>query len=107
AEMQKACGPMLPLALLFQTPTMEKIAEALRQEGWEAPWASLLAIQPAGSRPPFFCVHGAGGHVLAYRHLAQYLGPDQPVYGIQARGLDGKMAAPMSVEGLAAHYIEE
>jgi len=35
------------------------------------------------------------------------LGPDQPVYGLQAQGLDGKRPCHRRVEEMAAHYIEE
>ena len=107
AEMQRSCGKNLPLALLFQAPTIEQLAGLIRQEGWQPPWSTLVPIQPAGSQPPLFCVHGAGGHVLAYRHLAEHLGPDQPVYGIQARGLVDPQAGPASIGELASYYLQE
>jgi amino acid adenylation domain-containing protein len=66
----------------------------------------LVAVQPAGSRPPFFCVHPAGGTVFCYRELARRLGPDQPFYGLQARGLDGRHAPAAQVEEIAADYLE-
>ena len=46
-----------------------------------------------GSRPPFFCMHGAGGTVLMYRDLSRRLGDDQPFYGFQSQGLDGSPRA--------------
>jgi thioesterase domain-containing protein len=52
-------------------------------------------------------VHGVGGNILEYMHLANYLGSDQPFYGVQARGLDGKGQLPSSVEEMAGHYIDE
>jgi thioesterase domain-containing protein len=39
--------------------------------------------------------------------LAVQLGPDQPSYGIQAVGLDGKSARHTTVEDMAAHYVRE
>jgi thioesterase domain-containing protein len=36
-----------------------------------------------------------------------HLGSDQPVYGLQAQGLDGKQAPYSRVEEMAAHYIQE
>src|SRR5207245_2259140 len=42
-----------------------------------------------------------------YRSLARHLGPDQPFYALQARGLDGKQAGLARVEAMAAHYLEE
>ena len=43
------------------------------------PWSSLVAIQPNGSKPPFFCVHGLGGEVLRFRQLAVHLGIESTI----------------------------
>jgi amino acid adenylation domain-containing protein len=97
----------LPLATLFQAPTIEQLASLLKDEGLSASWSSLVNIQPNGSKPPFFCVHAVGGNVLSYRLLAQALGSDQPFYGLQVQGLDGKQQPYTCVEDIAAHYIQE
>src|SRR5262249_13752936 len=57
--------------------------------GYESETArkSLVAIQPQGSLPPFFCVHAVGGNVFSYVSLARRLGLAQPFYALQARGL--------------------
>ena len=107
AQIEKLTGKNLPLATLFQSPTIDGIATLLRREGRGSSWSSLVAIKPAGNRPPFFCVHAAGGNVLGYRSLASHLDPDQPVYGLQARGLDGKDVPLESVEEMAAQYVQE
>ncbi|WNN91127.1 non-ribosomal peptide synthetase [Gloeocapsopsis dulcis] len=52
-------------------------------------------------------VHTMGGNVLGYRSLAHYLGQDQPFYGLQAKGLDGKQTPHTRVEEMAADYIRE
>ena len=65
-----------------------------------------MAIQPGGSRPPFFCVHPAGGNVLCYAPLARCLGADQPFYGLQARGSDGRGSFHEDVSSMAADYLE-
>jgi aspartate racemase len=107
AKIEKAWNRNLPLATLFQAPTVERLAEVLRREGWIAPWSSLVAIQPHGCRPPFYCVHGVGGNVVGYHDLARHLGPDQPVYGLQSQGLDGSPIGPRTLEEIAAHYVGE
>src|SRR5262249_22619858 len=76
----------LPLATLFEAPTPRQLAERIGDRDWVAPWFSLIPVQPKGSRPPLFCIHGGGGHVLSFRFIADCL-QDQPVYGLQARGL--------------------
>ncbi|MDQ6653559.1 MAG: thioesterase domain-containing protein, partial [Acidobacteriota bacterium] len=106
-QIQKSFGRNLPLATLFQAPTVRLLANVLRQNGWSAPWSSLVLLQNGGSRRPFFCVHAAGGNVLEYHDLARLLGPDQPFYGLQALGLDGSRPAHTTIEDMAAHYVKE
>lgn len=106
-QIEKITGKNLPLVTLFQAPTIEQLAVILRDEGWTPPWSSLVAIQPGGSKPPFYCIHGVGGNIVEYLHLARYLGPDQPFYGVQAQGLDGLRPIHNTVEEMAAHYISE
>jgi amino acid adenylation domain-containing protein len=106
-RVEQAFGKRLPVATLFQSPTVEQLAGLLGQEGWTPPWSSLVVIQAGGSKPPFFCVHGIGGGILGFRDLARRLGPEQPVYGLQAQGLDGKRPCHRRVEDMAAHYIGE
>src|SRR2546430_12979827 len=106
AHIQKVFQVKLPVATLFEAPTIEELARILRRETAPASgWSPLVAIQPAGSRPPFFCVHGAGGNVLIYRDLSRHLGSDQPFYGLQAQGLDGTAECLTTAEDMAALYI--
>jgi thioesterase domain-containing protein/acyl carrier protein len=97
----------LPLALLFQAPTIERLAEVLRDEGCSVPWRSLVAIQAHGGRRPFFVVPGVGGNVLVFARLSKLLGEDQPFYGLQAQGLDGKARPFTRIVDMARHYIGE
>ena len=107
AQIEKIFKIKLPLATLYEAPTIEELAKILRGEAAASGWSSLVAIQQAGSRPPFFCMHGAGGTVLMYRDLSRYLGDDQPFYGLQSQGLDGSCPPLTKVEEMAALYVKE
>jgi amino acid adenylation domain-containing protein len=107
AQIERQLGARLPLSMLFEAPTIARFAARLGDGPTEACWRSLVAIQPCGERPPFFCVHGIGANLLNYRLLAGHLGVDQPFYGFQAQGLDGQQPAHTSLEAMAAHYIAE
>ncbi|MBI3417725.1 MAG: amino acid adenylation domain-containing protein [Verrucomicrobia bacterium] len=107
ADIERITGKRLPLVTLFQAPTIELLAGILRNEGWQPRWTSLVPIQPSGSKPPLYVVHGIGGNILEFMHLADHIGTDQPFYGLQAQGLDGKNPRHNSVEEMAAHYIKE
>ncbi|WP_084598963.1 non-ribosomal peptide synthetase [Actinoplanes subtropicus] len=67
----------------------------------------LLPLRTGGDRPPLFCVHASGGLSWNYRPLLRHLPPDQPVYGVQARGLARTETLPGSVEEMAADYLEQ
>jgi thioesterase domain-containing protein len=106
-EMEKVFSRTLPLATLFTASTIEQLAAVLRKRGWEAPYSSLVPLQPRGALPPFFCVHSLGANLVSYRHLAWRLGNERPFYGLQPQGLDGKQEPHTRVEDMAAHYIKE
>lgn len=104
-RIEQALGRRLPITTLLQAPTVAGLAGLLRRDGWSPSWSSLVPIRLRGSRPPFFCVHGIGGTVLRFRDLARHLAEDQPFFGLQAKGLDGKQACAGSVEEMAGDYI--
>lgn len=106
AQIEKTFRVKLPLATLFDAPTIQELAGILRSEAPSKGWSPLVAIQDSGSRPPFFCVHGAGGNVLIYRELSRNLGPDQPFYGLQSQGLDGTYPPLTRIEDMAATYMK-
>lgn len=109
ATIEREFGKKLPLATLFRAPTVEQLAAALNNgsDHFSTDWASLVPIQTKGSKRPLFLVHGAGGNVLLYRFLAEYLAPDYPLYGLQSRGLDGNSAPLATIEEMAIEYLRE
>jgi amino acid adenylation domain-containing protein len=106
ALIETRLGKRLPLASVFQGATIEQLATVLRQQGKPGVLSSLVPIQLDGNKRPLFLIHPAGGHVFPYVHLARYLGPDQPCYGLQARGLEDGQDPHARIEDMAAYYIE-
>ncbi len=105
AQVERATGVRLPLALLFTASTVEGLATELRRGQVPGERSPLVPIRPGGSRTPLFLVHPVGGNVLAYAALARHLGPEQPVYALRSRGLaDGEEPAG-TVEEMAADYL--
>jgi amino acid adenylation domain-containing protein len=106
AMAEKSLGRDIPLALLFQSPTVESLARTLQQQSEPASWQTLVELQPGESRQPLFLVHPVGGNVLCYAHLVRHLGPSQAVYAFQAQGLDGETAPHEQIETMATQYLE-
>jgi amino acid adenylation domain-containing protein len=107
AAIEHDLGDSLPLGAIFKAPTIESLAELIEHGEDSSRWTSLVPIQPLGSRPPIFCIHGGAGTILHLQPLARRLGPEQPFYGLQSSGLYGGSAPLQSVEQMAVHYLSE
>src|SRR5205823_633968 len=109
ARLERELGSELPLGALFQAPTIERLALLVERRAppGDGRWTSLVPIQPNGSQPSLFCVHGGAGTILHLQPLARRLGPEQPFYGLQARGLYGGATPWRTVEQMSAHYLGE
>jgi acyl transferase domain-containing protein/NADPH:quinone reductase-like Zn-dependent oxidoreductase len=103
-EFQKA----IPLAELFQHPTIEFLATALR--GTAAPKHKAMSVivpfNEQGESPPLYLVHSVGGEVASFRHLARLLGPEIRLYGIQAPPEQQNAEFAASIEEVARHYVD-
>jgi acyl transferase domain-containing protein/thioesterase domain-containing protein len=69
--------------------------------------ASLVPISTSGDKAPFFIVHGAGGNVLFLWSLARAMAGSRPIYGFQAKGIDGDEMPDATIEEMAARYVAE
>jgi phthiocerol/phenolphthiocerol synthesis type-I polyketide synthase E len=107
AQIEKIFGKNIPVTTLINAPTIGQLASMIEKGEGSGPWASLVRIQSGDSRPPFFFIHAAGGNVLNYRNLANHLGNDQPVFGLQSVGLDGEQPFITRIEDMATHYVNE
>jgi acyl transferase domain-containing protein/thioesterase domain-containing protein len=101
----------LHLNSLFEAPTVAGLAACVEKAcaGIVTLPPLLAALQPAGSKPPFFCVHPVGGDVFGFVDLARHFAPDYPFYGIQSMGLAeiGMQGDQIiKLEDMAAEYVE-
>jgi acyl transferase domain-containing protein/thioesterase domain-containing protein/SAM-dependent methyltransferase len=98
-------GRELPASASFRGATVAKMAVALGRRAAPEAGSPLVCIQAGGARPPLFFVHPAAGVIFPYVELARALGPDQPFYGLQARGLDGEAPPDATIEDMARRYV--
>jgi amino acid adenylation domain-containing protein len=107
AAIERDLGDGLPLGAIFKAPTIETLAKLIEDGEGSSRWTSLVPIQPQGSLPPIFCIHGGAGTILHLHRLARQLGTEQPFYGLQSSGLYGGSAPIKTVEEMASHYLSE
>jgi thioesterase domain-containing protein/acyl carrier protein len=106
ARVEERLGKRVAMAELFQDPTIRHLAE-LVGHGKESIYKSLLVpMRTEGTKPAIFTPHSSGGNVWCYKELAQALGDDQPIYGIQPSQLeDGVMYQP-DIKEMAIDYVQ-
>ena len=105
AEIQKRLGRRLRFGLLLEHPTISGLANVIERDRPAVEHSAILPLQPQGSAPPLFLVHGIGGEVWSYLALAKRMAPDVPVYGIHLH--DNLPESPVTVASMAAGYVDE
>ena len=96
-----------PFAKMHEDASVKGIAEWLDsgEEAGSSDFPILVPVQPKGSNPPLFVVHGRRGQAQVGPLFLKLLGDDQPFYALQARGLDGKQEPHRTVEEMAEEYV--
>ena len=107
ADIEAVFGKRLPLHELYRHPTIAALARLLEVGQEQKHWGSLVSLRPAGSKSPYFMIPGIGGNVLMFAKFTSQVDAEQPVYGLQPRGLDGREEPFMSIPLAAAHYVRE
>lgn len=107
ARVRAAFGTELTIGSLFEAPTPTALAARLDDSGPASADALdvVLPLRADGDRPRCSPSTPCGGIAWCYAGLSARLGPDQPVYGIQARGLVGAEPLPGALEEQAADYV--
>jgi thioesterase domain-containing protein len=96
----------MPLSTLFKATTIAQLARLIEDGNTDKTRDCLVSIQPLGAKAPFYCVHGVEGDVFGYRDLANALGDDQPVIGLQAIGWDAPKTYDRTITQMAARYVQ-
>jgi amino acid adenylation domain-containing protein len=106
-EVHRLTGKDLPLSLLFQGATIERLAELIQVGEAFPPCPTALEIQGGKGARPFFAVATPGVNALGYVALARHLGKDQPLYKLQKHALarPGEPYSPEAFEALAAECV--
>jgi nonribosomal peptide synthetase DhbF len=107
SRVRSAFGASLSVSSLFSSPTPAGLAERLVAGPGPDPLATVLPLRADGTSLPLFCIHPGGGLSWCYAALPGWLGPDVPVYGLQARGLHDGERLPASIAEMAADYLDQ
>ena len=94
------------LSAFVRSPTISGLAALLQSPPDVASTEDLVVVVQRGrpDRCPLWLIHAVGGHVVFGNHLRASVHPDQPLLGIQARGLDGRLSPHTSIAAMADEY---
>ncbi len=108
-EVQRCSGGELPLALLYQAPTIAGLLDAVNRAGtMSAPTrSSLRLLKSASGGVPLFLVPGVGGTAIELQRLARTLDYPAPIYGLEAPGFQTHETALDRIEDMARLYLQE
>jgi acetoacetyl-CoA synthetase len=104
AEIAQECGRELPSATIYHAQTIGELACVLDQPTLPK-FSPFVLMKPGEERHPVIIVHGLAGSVQFFE-LAKHLKTPNPIYGIQAKGVDGLEEPLGRVEDMAAFYLE-
>ena len=107
ARIEKTFGVSLPLAVLFDCPTIEALSQAVEERNPRLSRSTVVRLQKGGDDSPFFCVPPAASSVNHFAQLVQTLSSDIPFYGMQALGLEPGEVPQDRIEDMAARYVAD
>ncbi|MBV6697676.1 non-ribosomal peptide synthase/polyketide synthase [Kitasatospora aureofaciens] len=107
ARVRETLGTKLGLRTLFEAPTVAGLAERLGVDDLDDAFDVVLPLRPKGRHAPLWCIHPGGGISWSYCGLMNHLGPEHPIYAIQARSLGRPEPRPETIEEMAADYADE
>lgn len=104
-EIAKVCGRELPPVMIYQAPTIAALAAALEHPSLP-PFAPLVLLKAGTEEPPAFIAHGMGGNVMDFFQVVKHIRSSHPIYGMQAKGLDGVEEPFDRIEDMAQFFLD-
>jgi amino acid adenylation domain-containing protein len=96
----------LPLHVIFEAPTIEKLARKVESDKFE-PSSRLVHLSSTGVKDPVYCWPGLGGYPMNLKLLADKVNINQPFYGVQAYGINQGEKPFSSISEMAKEDIKE
>jgi acetoacetyl-CoA synthetase len=96
-------GRRLPTATICYAPTIHALSSFLEEPSLP-PFSPIVPLKN-GKGSPILIFPGVGGRASFY-DLAQHIRTENPVYGLQAKGVDGRDQPLGRVEEMAEYYLD-
>jgi amino acid adenylation domain-containing protein len=99
----------LPLQIVFSSPTIQKIAQAITDINTKQDnhlTSRLVPFQSKGKGNPIYCWPGLGGYCMNLRLLSEKMGTDRAFFGVQAHGINAGETPYQTISEMAAKDVD-
>jgi len=107
AEIEDKFEVTVPFAALVQVRTIRELATILEDKNSLHKWSHLVALQPLGTKIPFFCVPPSAVTVMIFKDLAKHMSEERPFYALEYTGMDEGSETHKSIAAMASFNIEK
>jgi len=105
AEIAQSCGREFPPVMIYHAPTIAALAALLEQPATSG-FPPLVLLRAGTGEPPVFIAHGLGGSAMDFFQLVKHIEVPNPIYGMQAKGIDGVDEPFERIEDMAEFHLD-
>jgi acetoacetyl-CoA synthetase len=103
-EIGTTFGRDLPPEFIYQARTIRSLAPLL-ELSTKPRLNRLVVLQEGTAQQPIFIAPGLGGSPLDFFHVVKHIELTNPIYGMQAKGMDGQDEPLERIEDMADCYL--
>jgi len=104
SEIAETFGHQFPPVMIYHVPTIASLVTLLEKHTTPE-LTPLILLKEGGEECPVFIASGLGGGPAEFFQLAKYVRATNPIYGLQAKGIEGFDQPCERIEEMADFYL--
>ncbi len=104
-EIARISDREFPPVTIYFAPTIAALAAVLEQPA-DLQLRPLVLLKDGSAATPLFITHGLGGSVMDFYQVVKHIETPHPIYGMQAKGIDGSEDPFDRIEDMAEFYVD-
>lgn len=105
SEIAETFGQEFPPVMIYHVSTIASLVTLLEQRSTPE-LSPLILLKEGKGGPPVFIASGLGGGPAEFFQLAKYIRAANPMYGLQAKGIEGFEQPCDRIEEMADFYLD-
>jgi enterobactin synthetase component F len=105
-QLEQSTGRNFPLTGIFDSPTVAGMAAILGRQTPVSGDSPVVSLRPGSGAQPIFLVHPMSGSTMQLMPIAKAFPGRQQIYGLQAKGFDGRNTPYDRIDAMVDYYID-